>query len=183
MNPTTPVQLNAAYDRDLLEDAARSYVRRYFRGRGRWLMAACVINALGFAAVISLGATFNAHTWCVAFIATIGPLYCAYLIYAFPRRYASRALRLLGPNAQISFTESVLEVTAKDPASPIPWHLIKAVWEFPAGFLLVFSQLIHAFIVIPKSGLPTEARELLDGKVGEHAGAELAGVVGRSGQR
>jgi hypothetical protein len=55
----------------------------------------------------------------------------------------------------------------KNRPSPVPWGLIKAVWECPSGFLLVFSQIIHSFILIPKGGLPEETREFLAAKVSE----------------
>lgn len=57
MNSAVPLQLN--YDHELLEAAAKCYVRRYFRGKGRWLLAACVVNALGFVAALALGAKFD----------------------------------------------------------------------------------------------------------------------------
>ncbi|OGA22386.1 MAG: hypothetical protein A3I02_06605 [Betaproteobacteria bacterium RIFCSPLOWO2_02_FULL_67_26] len=170
MNSTLPVHMEACYDQGLLEEAAKCYMRRFFEGRGRWLLAACVVNVLGFGAALALGAKFDLIMVWVAFVVVVGPLYCAYLYFLFPRRYASRVARFLAPTAHISFTESAFEFSAKDRVVTVPWSQIKAVWECPVGFLLVFSQFVPSFTVVPKNGLPTSTHEFLDAKVREVVG-------------
>ena len=170
MNAALPVQIEAAYDRELLEAAARCYVKRFFLGSGRWLLAACVVNVLGFVAALALGAELGLVMAWVAFIVAIGPLYCGYLLLVFPPKYASRATRLLAPTTRISLGESTVEFFAKDRASPVPWRVVKAVWDCPPGFLLVISQFVPMFIVIPKNGLPLDAQHFLMAKVSGHVG-------------
>src|SRR5690349_4486459 len=94
---TVPVHTEVTYDAELLEAAARCFIKRYFRGQGRWLLVACVVNAIGFAAGLALGANDSFSIAVMAFVVVIGPLYCAYLFALFPRRYAARAARLLVP--------------------------------------------------------------------------------------
>jgi hypothetical protein len=166
----TAVQVDATYDRKLLEAAATCYIRGYFRGIGRWLLVACVINAIGFGAAIALGAKSGPVMWWVVFIVVAGPLYCAYLFWGFPRRYSSRAIRVFAPTTRISFTVATVEFSCGQGAASIPWGALTKVRECPTAFLLVLSQLIHSFMVVPKAGLPNEAREFLASKVVEHAG-------------
>lgn len=170
MDSTLPVHMEARYDQGLLDAAAQCYIRRFFKGGGRWLLAACVVNVLGFGAALALGAKFGIIMVWVAFVVVLGPLYCAYLYLLFPRRYALRVARSLAPTAQISFTEPALEFSLKDRVVRVPWSQIKAVWECPAGFLLVFSQFVPSFTVVPKNGLPTSAHKFLDAKVHEVVG-------------
>jgi hypothetical protein len=99
----------------------------------------------------------------------LGPLYCTYLYTQFPRRHAERADRVFSPSAQVSFSESAFEISAKEQGGQVPWTSIKEVWECPSAFLLVFSQFALSFIVVPKDNLPTEARDLLARKVKGHA--------------
>lgn len=161
------MQFEVAYDRELLKAAAECHIRHFFSGKGRWLLAACVVNGLGFGAALALGAKLDLVTAWVAFIVAVGPLYCAYLFYVFPTRYASRVARFLAPTARISLTASALEFTAHDRVVPVPWNLVTAVRDCPSAFVLEFSQFAHSFTVIPKIGLPSGAYDFLATKVGK----------------
>src|SRR4051812_18274140 len=98
MSNALPVQV--IYSREILEAAAQCFVKRYFRGWGRWLLVACVINATGFAVNFAFGARDTLTIVLGAIIVIVGPLYCAYLFTLFPRRYASRVARSLVPGTQ-----------------------------------------------------------------------------------
>ena len=169
MNTMGPMQAEVAYNRELLEAAAGCFIKQYFRSQGRWLLVACVVNAIGLAAILALGAKASITIALVVVIVATGPLYCLYLLTLFPRRYASKAARFLVPTAQVSFTAATFEVSARDRVSRIPWTSIKEVWECPTAFLLVISQFAVIFVVVPKSQLHQAAHEYLAGKVISHA--------------
>jgi hypothetical protein len=169
MNSTLPIHVEVIYSPEILEAAAKCFIRQYFRAKGRWLLAACAVNALGLGAAVALGARDTFIIAAVVFIVVIGPLYCAYLYTLFPRRYAARIARHLPPTTGISFTASTVEIPAKEHTARIPWSSIKEVWECPGAFLLVFSQFAVVFIVVPKNHLPPSAYAFLAGKVREHA--------------
>jgi hypothetical protein len=169
MNTTSSTHFEVVYSRELLEDAARCFISKYFRRDGRWLLPACVVNVIGIAAAIALGAT---ETWMIlggTMVAVTGPLYCIYLFASFPKQYAANVTQTLAPRAELTFTDSTLEVLAKGKNAEIPWTSIKEVWECPAAFVLVFSQHGKVFAVIPKNDLPPLAHELLARKAGTHA--------------
>lgn len=163
------MQAEVSYDRELLEAAASCFIRQFFRSQGRWLLVASVVNAIGLAAALAMGAKAGITMALVVVLVATGPLYCAYLLTLFPRRYATRMARVLQPAAQISFAASAFEVSTKDGVSRIPWTSIKEVWECPAAFILVISQFAAIFLVVPKSQLPQAAGEYLAGKARGHA--------------
>jgi hypothetical protein len=169
MNTAQSVKVDAPYSYELLEGAAVCFIKRYFRNQGRWLVAACVVNVIGFATALALGAKGGLLIALVAFIAASGPLYCAYLLTLFPKSYAKRYALLLAPSVPVSFTPATIEISARGGESRIPWASIKEVWECPASYLLVFSPLIVAFFVVPKAGLPAEAYESLAQRVRKDA--------------
>jgi hypothetical protein len=167
MSNALPVQV--IYSREILVAAAQCFVKRYFRGWGRWLLVACVINPIGFAVALAFGASDTLTIVAGGIVVIVGPLYCTYLFTLFPRRYASRVAGALVPGTQFSFTPWNFEMMAKERVSRIPWARIKEVWECAGAFLLVLSQFGVVFIVVPKTNLPQSAHEILVGKSKDHA--------------
>ena len=165
---TLPIRFEVTYTSELIERAAKSFVNHLFRHQGRWLLAACVVNALGFGAVLWLGARNDLPTAFVGFLAVAGPLYCTYLFALFPRLYASRVSHFLVPSAFVSLNASAIEISTKGRDVRVPWSSVKRVVTCPAYFLLVISPLGVVFLILPRANIPPEADEVLAQRARRH---------------
>ena len=168
MNSTPATQFEAAYTPELIEDATRTFVSHHFRHQGRWLVAACIVNALGFGVALWLGAKGILTTALIGFMVAVGPLYCIYLFTLFPRRYASRVSRFLVPTALVSLNVSALEISAKGRNARVPWASVKEVLALPAYFLLVISPFAMMFAIVPRAGIPSDVHEVLAQRARQH---------------
>jgi hypothetical protein len=158
-----PLEFDSVFTTDLIDEASISFVRGYlFHRYGRLLIAACLINAVGFAFALWLGATDALLMAFVAFIVVMGPVYFASFYFFYPRRFAERLKKYLMPSAHFSLDASALSISTKKGSGTVPWSAVKAVLKYPAYFILVLSPI--AFSVIPKAGLPIDARRFLGEK-------------------
>jgi len=161
MSATLPIRFEATYTSELIEGAAQAFINHLFRHQGRWLLAACVINALGFAAALWFGASNNLATAFAGLVVVVGPLYCIYLFTLFPRLYTARVSRFLVPTALVSLSASAIEISTKSRVVHVPWSSVKRVVAFPAYFLLVIFPLGMVFFVLPRTHIPPDADEVL----------------------
>ena len=157
------IEFASAFTTDLIDAASVSFVRGYlFRRYGRWLIAACLINAVGFGLVLWLGGNDGLVLSFIALIVVMGPAYLALFYFFYPRRIADRMKQRLMPRAHFSFNESMFGFTNDVGTGAMAWSGVKAVVDHPTYFLLVFSPI--AFSVIPKAGMPVDALRLLEAK-------------------
>ena len=157
------IEFDAAFTPNLIDAASVSFVRGYlFRRYGRWLIAACLINAVGFGLVLWLGGNDILVLAFIAMIVVIGPAYLALFYFSYPRRFAERMKQRVMPRTHYSFSESVFGFTNNTGTGTVAWSDVKAVLDHSAYFLLVFSPI--AFAVIPKVGMPVDALRLLEAK-------------------
>ncbi len=169
---TQHLLFEAAYPTELIEQAARAFRDYRFRRYGPWLIAACLVNGLGFALLAWVGTWPGVHLDLlpmvgVGVIAAIGPIWLLYEYFVAPQRHAARLRAILPPYVRISLGPDALRVSAKGKEAAIPWPRIRAVVETNALFLLVLSP--GAFGFIPRAAMPMEAYEALHAKSGKGA--------------
>jgi hypothetical protein len=94
------IEFDSAFTSDLIDAASVSFVRGYlFRRYGRWLIAACLINAVGFGLVLWLGGNDGLVLAFITMIVVVGPAYLALFYFSYPRRFAERMKQRLMPRA------------------------------------------------------------------------------------
>jgi hypothetical protein len=164
MNSTLPIDFQATYSRELIEVGAKCFVRHHFRHSGRWLLVACVVNALGFGALLWFDPKANLITALLGLLVVTGPLYCAYLFKLFPQRYASRLSSFLAPSARLSLNEFSLEISANGRKARVRWVSVKELLECPACFVLVIAPFAMLLVVVPNSSISADAHEFLKRK-------------------
>ena len=153
------VNFSAEYSVTLIDDAAKAFVHQLFR-RYLWLLVfACVMNIVGFVAVLVLP---GASTWMIIVIgalAALGPLYFPWRYYRLPRELSAPMKEVLVPNAQVSIAPSTFTLAAKGRSFTSHWTDLKAITEYGDYFIFVVGLL--AFTFIPKRNMPPDAQQLI----------------------
>lgn len=144
----------AEYSGELIEQAGRAFRDYLFRRYGPWLIAACLINAIGLALSVWLGAPPGPILWGVVFVVVVGPVWLLYEYFVEPHRYAARLKRVLPSRGRVSINSEAVSFLVRGQESKLPWSSVKVVVETQAFFLLIVSP--FAFTFVPKSGLPVE---------------------------
>jgi hypothetical protein len=150
------VDFDAEYSNILIDDAARAFVDRLFRKYLWLLVAVCVINIVGFVAVLVLSGSAN---WMIGALSLLGPLYFPWRYYRLPGELSTRLKEVLVPNARVSVAPSGFTLAAKGRSATLQWADLKAIVEYPEYFLFVFGLL--AFTFIPKRDMPLDAQQLI----------------------
>jgi len=155
-----PFEFEAPFTAEVIDHAATAFVRQYlFRKYGRWLVLACVVNAVGFFLALWLGANDPLVLAWVGAIVVLGPLYLVFVYVTYPGKFAARLKKLFLPSAHFSVSSESFGVRTSAGSATIPWSRVKSVLEFPSYLILVFSP--FAFSVLPKAALPPEAYQIL----------------------
>jgi YcxB-like protein len=154
-----PVAFDAEYSPELIRQAARTFRDYLFKRYGPWLVAACIVNAIGLALSLRLGAETGAALTMVVFVVVLGPVWLLYEYFIGPSRYAARLKRVLPASGRMSVGSESVSLVVRGQEAAIPWSMVKVVVETHALFLLVLSPFAFAFV--PKTGLPVEAYETL----------------------
>jgi hypothetical protein len=165
---TSLVTFDAEYSSELIAEASFTFRDYLFRRYGRWLMAACVVNAIGLALSIWLGSNADSVLTGISVIVVLGPIWLAYKYFVGPSRYAARLKAMLPASGRTSVGSESVALVVRGKEVAIPWTLVKVVLETEGLFLLVLSPL--SFVFIPRRGLPTEVYETL------HAKSQLGAV-------
>jgi len=154
-----PVEFSAEYTVSLIDDAAKTFVRQLFR-KYLWLLVfACIMNIVGFVAVLVLP---GASTWMIIAIgalAVLGPVFFPWRYHRLPGELGARMKDVLVPNAQVSVTPSTFTLAAKGRSFTSRWADLRAITEHRDYFLFVVGLL--AFTFIPKGNMPAEAQQLI----------------------
>jgi hypothetical protein len=153
------IDFNAEYSVSLIDRATRAFVHRLFR-KYLWLLVfACIMNIVGFVAVLVLP---GANTWMIVgigAIAILGPVFFAWQYLRLPGELSARMKEVLVPNAEVSITPSTFTLAAKGRSFTSRWTDLKAITEYQDYFLFVVGLL--AFTFIPKNNMPTDAQQLI----------------------
>jgi hypothetical protein len=150
---------DAEYSDALIDDAARTFVRRLFRKYLWLLVGACIMNIIGFAAVVALLRTVDWMTVAIGVVAVLGPVYFPWQYFRLPAELAAPMKRVLVPSARVSVTPSSLTLSAKGRTFTRRWTDLKAIVECPDYFLLVVGLL--AFTFVPRKHMPLEAQQVV----------------------
>ena len=119
--PTQPVAFDAEYSPELIELAARTFRDYLLKRYGPWLIAACIVNAVGLALSLWLGAKTDAILAGVVFIVVLGPVWLLYKYFVGPTQYAARLKRFLPSHGRVSVgSEAVSLVTLPSASSGAP---------------------------------------------------------------
>lgn len=157
---TQSFEFDAVFTEEVIGAAAKAFVQRYYvLGKYRtWLIAACIINPVGFAFAVM----FGVDTWIlimVGFIAMLGPVYFPLAYFRLPGQIARRMKLAIENPVHVSVNSSGFSLATKGRTSAKAWSDLKAIAEFPEYFLLVVSA--AAFTLIPKHEAPLAATELI----------------------
>jgi hypothetical protein len=164
-DPTSePTASQAAFDirytPDLIDQATRVFRDYRFKRYGALLIAACVVNAVGFGLVVWLREERSLLALLLlAFVVAVGPAWLLYEYFISPRRFAARLKRMLPDSARVAFAKQSISFAFDDQKVAVPWHDVKAVVETETLFLLVVSP--FTFLLLPKSGVPPAVNKAL----------------------
>ena len=149
------------YSDALIDDAARTFVQRLFQKYLWLLVAACVLNIVGFVAVLVLPGSNGLMTIAIGVLAALGPVFFPWQYFRLPRELGAPMKKVLVPSTQVSVTPSAFTLSAKGRSFTIRWTDLKAIVECPDYFLFVVGFL--AFTFVPKKNTPPEAQQLSRG--------------------
>lgn len=152
-------EFEAAYDDRIIDDAAKTFVRRLFKRYLGLLIAACLLNIVGFIFLLMLPGNGGLMTIATGLLAVLGPAYFVLMYVRFPGKLAAAIKRDLKPTAHVSVSSSGLSISAKGRSFTKRWTDLKAILEFPDYFLLVVGLL--AFTFIPKKDIPPPVQQLI----------------------
>src|SRR5712692_2141721 len=150
---------DAEYSDALIDDAARTFVHRLFRKYVWLLAAACVINVVGFVAVLVLPDSSGWITIAIGLLAALGPVYFPWAYFRLPRELAAPMKRVLIPSTRVSIASSAFTLSAKGRSITRRWANLKEIFEHPDYFLFVAGILVFTFV--PKGNMPPEAQQLI----------------------
>jgi len=153
------IDFRAEYGTALIDDAAKAFVHRLFRKYLRLLVAACVMNIVGFVAVLVLGGTSTWMVVAIGALAALGPIYFPWQYYHLPGELGVRMKETLVPNAEVSIGPSTLTLSAKGRSFTCHLKDLKEIVELRDYFLFVVGLL--AFTFIPKRGMPPDAQQII----------------------
>jgi hypothetical protein len=151
--------VDAEYSDALIDDAARSFVHRLFRKYLWLLVAACVMNIVGFVAVLVLSGGSGWMTIAIGVLAALGPVYFPWQYYRLPRALGAPMKQVLVPSARVSVTQSTFTLSAKGRSYTSRWTDLKAIEEYPDYFLFAVGLLVFTFV--PRKDMPMEAQQLI----------------------
>lgn len=157
--PDRTFDFQAEYSVALIDHAARTFVHRLFRKYLWLLVAACIINIIGFVAVLVLPGGSAWMNVPIGLLAVLGPVYFPWQYARLPRELGAPMKQVLVPSALVSVTQSTFTLSAKGRSFTSPWTDLKAIDEHPDYFLLVVGLL--AFTFIPRKDAPSEAQRLI----------------------
>jgi hypothetical protein len=124
----------------------------------RWLLvAACILNIVGFVAVLVLPGSSGWMTIAIGLLAALGPVYFPWQYFRLPRQLGAPMKQVLVPGARVSVTPSTFTLSPKGRSFTSRWSDLKAIEECPDYFLFVVG--ILAFV--PRKDIPLEAQQLI----------------------
>jgi hypothetical protein len=153
------VTFRAEYSSSLIDAAAKAFVHQLFRKYFWLLVAACLMNIVGFVAVLVLP---GASTWMIVTIgalAALGPVYFPWRYYRLPGQLGVRMKEALVPHAEVSVTPLTFTLAPKGRSFTCPWTDLKEIVEHRDYFLFVVGLL--AFTFIPRRHMPIEAQQMI----------------------
>jgi hypothetical protein len=157
--PDRTFDFDAEYSDVLIDNAARSFVHRLSRKYLWLLVAACIMNIVGFVAVLVLPGSSGWMTIAVGLLAALGPVYFPWRYYRLPGQLGAPMKQVLVPTARVSVTPSTFTLSAKGRSYTSRWTDLKAIEEYPDYFLFVVGLL--AFTFFPRKDMPLEAQQLI----------------------
>lgn len=153
------IDFRAEYTVELIDDAAKTFVHRLFRKYLRLLVAACVIDIVGFLAVLVLGGVSAWMVVAIGALAALGPIYFPWQYYRLPEQLSARMKETLVPNAAVSIGPFTFMLSAKDGSFTCHFKNLKEIAELQGYFLFVVG--ILAFTFIPKKDMPPDAQQMI----------------------
>jgi hypothetical protein len=158
---------DATYSFDSFRQAGRAFRDYQFKRYGPLMIAACVINALGFAIALWLGAKFDLAMYFITFVVVISPVWLLYEYVLGPRMYELKLKMVLAASGRVTVGPEAVSLPGQRGEIIFPWSMIKVVVERPDFFLLVLSPFSSYFV--PRAGMPAMAYEVLHPKVNFNA--------------
>ena len=157
--PEREFQFDARYDDAIIDDAAKTFVRRLFRKYLWLLVGACAMNIMGFVLVLVLLGSGTLMTVTIGILAALGPLYFPWEYVRLPKTLAAPMKQALEPTTRVSVSSSNFTLSAQGRPFTRRWKDLKAILEYPDYYLFVVAFLVFTFI--PKRDVPQDAHELI----------------------
>lgn len=153
------IDFRAEYSIELIDDAAKVFVHRLFRKYLWLLLTACVMNIVGFLAVLVLGGVSAWMVVAIAALAALGPIYFPWQYYRLSGELSARMKETLVPSAEVSIGPSTFMLSAKGRSFTCQFKDLKEIAELQGYFLFVVG--ILAFTFIPKRDMPQDAQQMI----------------------
>lgn len=157
--PERMFTFDAIYDDLIIDDAANAFVQLQWRKYRALLVAACVVNVIGFIVVLLLPGGSVPMTVAIGTLAALGPVYFTWRYRRLPSQLAAPMKRGLKPVASVRIEPSGFSMSAKGHSVTIRWSSLRAIREYPDYFLFVVTLL--SFTFIPKKAMSLEAQQLV----------------------
>ncbi len=128
------------------------------------MISACIVNTIAVAFFLWSGVrTGTPEKLLMAFLVIGCPLWLLYEHFIWPRKHASRLLRVLPSPGRITLSSESISIATLRKDAVVPWSRIKRVLETDVAFLLVPYPFM--FLFIPKADLPVEVYDALHSRV------------------
>jgi len=154
---------HVVYDRDVIAEAARRFAVRSIRWDG-FAVFFLMVGVLAY--LIAIGD----QSWIVGLVGAV-VLFAAIVgvaLFVVPyRRSLARFDRMSTKSADVSFTESGLQMTSDLGQQEFRWQLVERAWTYPRVWLLFVSG---TYMTLPPRNLDDETRRFILEQIKRHGG-------------
>src|SRR5256885_17093634 len=154
---------HVVYDRDVIAEAARRFVFRSIRWDG-FAVFFVLVGVLAY--LIPTGD----RSWVVGLVGAV-VLFAAIIgvaLFVVPyRRSLERFERMSAKSADMSFTESGLQMTSDLGQQEFRWQLVERAWTYPRVWLLFVGG---TYMTLPPRNLDEETRRFILEQIKQHCG-------------
>ena len=154
---------HVVYDRDVIAEAARRFAVRSIRWDG-FAVFFVMVGLLAY--LIATGD----RSWVVGLVGAV-VLFAAIIgiaLYVVPyRRSLARFERMRTKSADLSFTESGLQMTSDLGQQEFRWQLVERAWTYPRVWLLFVGG---TYMTLPPRNLDEETRRFILEQIKQHGG-------------
>ena len=154
---------HVVYDRDVIAEAARRFAFRSIRWDG-FAVFFLMVGVLAY--LIATGD----RSWIVGLVGAV-VLFAAIVgvaLFLVPyRRSLARFERMSTKTADLSFTESGLQMTSDLGTQEFRWQLVERAWTYPRVWLLFVSG---TYMTLPPRNLDDETKRFILEQIKRHGG-------------
>lgn len=157
-----PHRFTVTYAEPMLRDAVRTFMRRRVLGEQPAVWFVCLMMPLLVGWLVWSGE----RSWFVGVLGAVCLIPALFVLVLWRAHHVNtigKLRRMSRREAEIGFAEPGIEVASELGSGTIAWRAVTEVWERPA-YWMVFAGRAQ-FNVIPRAGVPDEARDFLRTRV------------------